>query len=73
MPSMTGEERHKLGGKLGGLRKNRPDADDEIKAIQATLATEKLAAYIRRVVDAAPPLSQEQRDRLSALLKGGAE
>lgn len=72
MPDMTGAERRKLGNKLGGLRKYHPEANDEIKAIQATLATEKLAAYIKRVVDAAPPLTREQRDMLASLLEGGA-
>lgn len=29
------------------------------------------AAHVAAVVDAAPPLSAEQRDRLAALLRGG--
>ncbi|WP_394279837.1 hypothetical protein [Microbacterium sp.] len=36
------------------------------------LATEKIAAYVQRVVAEAPPLSDEQRDRLVAILRGGA-
>ena len=36
------------------------------------LAEAKIAAYIQKVVDAAPPLSNEQRDRLALLLRGGA-
>lgn len=32
-------------------------------------AEEKLAAHIREVVDAAPPLTHEQRDTLAALLR----
>ncbi len=31
--------------------------------------TAKLAEYIKRTVDAAPPLTAEQRDRLAALLR----
>lgn len=34
-------------------------------------AAEKLAEYIKRTVEAAPPLSLEQRHRLAALLTGG--
>ncbi len=34
------------------------------------LAEAKLAPYIQRVVDEAPPLSPEQRDRLALLLRG---
>jgi hypothetical protein len=33
-------------------------------------AAEKLAAHVKRVVDAAPALSQEQRARIAALLGG---
>jgi hypothetical protein len=32
------------------------------------LATEQIATYIDRIVAAAPPLTAEQRDRLSTLL-----
>lgn len=35
-------------------------------------AAAKLEDYIRRTVDAAPPLSPEQRERLAALLRGGS-
>lgn len=34
-------------------------------------AAAKLEDYIRRTVDAAPPLTSEQRDRLTLLLAGG--
>ena len=34
-------------------------------------AAEKLADYISRTVDAAPPLTAEQRDRLAVLLNAG--
>lgn len=50
------------------------------RAVEATArrdyAAEKLAAYIKRTVDAAPPLTDEQRGRLAQLLRpaaGGAE
>lgn len=34
------------------------------------LAADNLRAYIQRVVAAAPPLTQDQRDRLASLLNG---
>jgi hypothetical protein len=34
-----------------------------------TAATEAIEAYVARVVDAAPPLTPEQRDRLAVLLR----
>ncbi len=40
------------------------DAHRALKALQ-------VEAYIRRVVDAAPPLTAEQRDRLAVLLSEG--
>jgi len=35
------------------------------------LAAAKLADYVAKVVDAAPPLTPAQRDRIAALLRGG--
>lgn len=36
------------------------------------LRAEQLAAHIREIVDAAPPLTPAQRDQLALLLRGGA-
>ena len=33
---------------------------------------ERLAEHVRKVVDAAPPLTAEQRDRIAAILRGGS-
>lgn len=52
------------------LTKYHPDSDQLVDA-RRDLAAVNLAAYIKRTVDAAPPLSQEQRDRLAVLLRGG--
>lgn len=35
------------------------------------MKAERLADYIARTVDAAPPLNPEQRERLARLLSGG--
>lgn len=43
-----------------------------IEQTRRDLAAERLASYIAKVVDAAPPLTDEQRDRLAVLLRGGA-
>lgn len=40
----------------------------EIEDAQRALAAERLAEYVRKVVDAAPPLSPAQRDRIAVLL-----
>ncbi len=45
------------------------DADDpELVAARRQYQSERLAEHIRAVVDAAPPLSAEQRERLASLL-----
>lgn len=51
--------------------KRRPD-DPEILAARRDLAYEGLAEHIRRVVDAAPPATPEQLDKLNAILAGAA-
>lgn len=42
----------------------------------ATAATQfddaAMAEHVRRVVDEAPPLTDEQRERICAILRGGA-
>lgn len=47
-----------------------PNDPRTIKARQDHKANE-LEEHIRRVVDAAPPLRPEQRDRIASLLRGG--
>jgi hypothetical protein len=56
-------------------RKAAAVRDGRIEAAETAdrdLRAANLAAYISKVVDAAPPLSAEQRVRLGALLLGGA-
>lgn len=49
-------------------------ADDDPKLVDARVALRAARAeeYIRKLIEAAPPLTQEQRDRLSVLLNGAA-
>ncbi len=37
------------------------------------LAAARIAGYIKVTVDAAPPLTADQRDRLAALLRGNTD
>ena len=46
-----------------------PDRDTQMAAARRGLAEAKIADYIERVLDAAPPLTDEQRTRLAELLK----
>lgn len=46
-----------------------PEADDG--ALRRNLRAARAEDYIRALVASAPPLTEEQRDRLSLLLHGG--
>lgn len=39
--------------------------------IERDYAAERIAAYVEKIVADAPPLTNEQRDRLTAILRGG--
>ena len=49
--------------------RHHPD-DKKTVDLARDLKAERLAEYIKRVIAAAPPLSQEQRDKLAILLRG---
>jgi hypothetical protein len=48
------------------------DGDPVLEHARRDLRAAKLAAHVRRTVDAAPPLTAEQRSRIAALLFCGA-
>lgn len=52
---------------IAHAKKQDPDAD--VTELRAQLKAERLEDYIARVVDSAPPLTDEQRERLAALLR----
>ncbi len=53
-------------------RSRRPD-DPDLIAARRDLKASRLADYITNVVDTAPPLTADQRDRLAVLLRGGVD
>lgn len=55
-------------GRVAALSRSRTTDDPELIAARRNLRAERLADHIRRVVDAAPPLTNEQRQRLAAML-----
>ena len=55
--------------RVASLTRSRTPDDPDLIAARRTLRTERLADYIKRTVDAAPPLTAEQRDRLALLLR----
>jgi len=58
-------------GRVNALQRYRSPDDPELQDAQRDLRAEGLAAYIAKTVDAAPPLTAAQVDRLSLLLRGG--
>ncbi len=57
--------------RLAALTRHYPDADHA--ATRRDLRAAQLEEHIRRVVDAAPPLTNEQRDRLALLVRGSSD
>jgi len=55
--------------RVASLSRSRTPDDPDLLAAKGNLRAERLAMYIKRAVDAAPPLTAEQRDRLALLLR----
>ncbi len=56
--------------RVASLTRSRKPDDPELVDARRNMRTERLAEYIKRTVDAAPPLTEDQRDRLALLLRG---
>lgn len=57
--------------RVASLTRSRAADDPDLINARRNLRAERLAEHIARVVDEAPPLTPEQRDRLAVLLRGG--
>lgn len=57
--------------RLGGTIRLNPNDPEKIASARRDLAAAKIADYIERTVASAPPLSDEQRARIAALLRPG--
>jgi hypothetical protein len=57
--------------RVASLSRSRTPDDPELVDARRNMRAERLADAIKRTVDAAPPLTPEQRDRLALLLRGG--
>jgi hypothetical protein len=63
---------HQARARVAALSRSRATDDPDFVDAHRDLAAANIAAYIKRTVDAAPPLTAEQRDRLALLLRGSA-
>lgn len=57
--------------RVASLSRSRTPDDPDLIAARNRLKAERLELYIEKIVSEAPPLSNEQRDRLALLLRGG--
>jgi hypothetical protein len=65
-------EQVRIRGKLGATIKHRPSDKAAADELRLQLKESRLAEYIAKVVNEAPPLTPEQRDKLATLLRGAA-
>ena len=54
--------------RVAAMRRHRPN-DPKTDELAARFKADRLAQHIRSVVDSAPPLTPEQRNRLAVLLQ----
>lgn len=57
-------------GRVAALTRHRDPEDPAIGEARRDLRAARAEDYIRRVVDEAPPLTEDQRRRLAAILQG---
>ena len=68
MPAIEAERRSLQAKHAAAVRWDKPNQGETAR----DLAAAKLADYIKRTVDAAPPLTADQCDRLALLLRPAA-
>jgi hypothetical protein len=70
MPGSPSPDISRQRAKVGALARHRSHDDPDLAAARRALRESLLSDHIRQVVAAAPPLSESQRTRLAALLRG---
>jgi hypothetical protein len=55
--------------RVASLSRSRTPDDPELVDARRELAVANLENYVARVIDAAPPLTQQQRDRIASLIQ----
>lgn len=58
--------------KVASLTRSRPADDPELAEARQNLKAARLESHIVRILEEAPPLSDDQRRRLAGLFAGGA-
>jgi hypothetical protein len=67
--------RRRTASTVAAIERHRGPDDPRLPDLRRDLRAAELAEHIQKVVDAAPPLTAEQRSRLAALLQpvGGGD
>lgn len=58
--------------RIASLSRSRAADDPDLIEARRNLRAERLADHVQRVVSEAPPLTDDQRARIAALLRPGA-
>jgi hypothetical protein len=69
MPSSWTVERARIAGMSS--RPNRPPNDPELVEARRNLRALRLEDHVRKVLAGAPPLTDDQRERIAELLRAG--
>lgn len=68
MPAKSSQRRH-AAAVVGALQRHHGPADPRLTDARRDLHAAELEEHVRRIVDAAPPLTPEQRDKIATLLR----
>jgi len=60
-----------LPARVAALTRHRPPDDPDLAAARRQLESEHTARYVRELVDRAPVMTPEQRDRIAVALRAG--
>jgi hypothetical protein len=71
MSAKSAHRRH-AAAVVGALQRHHGPAHPGLTDARRDLRAAELEEHVRRIVDAAPPLTAEQRDRIAALLRAPA-
>ena len=59
--------------RVAALSRDRKPTDPDLLAAKRDLRASRAEQYITRIVAEAPPLTEDQRSRIAALLQGGGD
>ena len=65
-------DRRSASSRVSALSRSRSDDDPLLVEARRALRVAGLTEHIQRVIDAAPALTPEQKDKLAVLLRGAA-